>query len=136
MQFKLILFFIFGGIIQCYSQDKNIQLDTLRISKKIVKLDAEEFAQKAIGIPEDSLSVLLKGAKHVKGKYGMTDIYYIYSKREKKNIPLEFWYRGDEDKSRVWKVEFISRESHYYKTNDLRTAFWIEYIRNPYTGKE
>ncbi len=132
MRFRLILFFIFLGIIKCYSQDKSISNDT--VSKK--RVDAEEFARMAIGIAEDSLSMLLKGAKHEKGKYGITDIYYIYSKREKKNIPLEFWYQGDEEKSRVWKVEFISRGTDYYKTSDLQTAFWIEWIRNPYVKKE
>lgn len=130
MRFKLILFLIFLGIIKCYSQDKNTRSDTLRV----VKLDAEEFASKALGLSKDSLSVLLQGAKYIEGEYGVTDIYYIYSKEEKKNIPVEFSYIEKDERLYVWSITFVSRESHYYKPADLRTAFWIEYIRNPYIG--
>ena len=57
------------------------------------------------------------------------DVYYIYSRRDKKNVPVIFRCgEGRDSITRVWSVEFPSPvKSKGYKTANLREAFWFEY---------
>ena len=96
-----------------------------------VRLDADEVSSFLLRKTKQEVAEYLKGAEHRTVEYSTSDIYYVYSKRENQNIPLEFHYMEQNDTLRVYKVEFVSRKSKYYKPSDLRTAFWLEYIKNP-----
>lgn len=82
---------------------------------------AAEDMGKLIQAPMDSVRMCLKGAYH--------DVYYIYSRRDKKNVPVIFRCgEGRDSVTRVWSVEFPSPvKSKGYKTASLREAFWFEY---------
>lgn len=95
-----------------------------------IRVDAESSVAYMMRQTKEKVHEYMRGAIHEEVD-SLSDIYYIYSRRENKNIPVQFYYvdfRGD-GKLRVWKAEFISRKSKY-KTVDLKTAFWIEYIKD------
>lgn len=95
-----------------------------------IRVDAEESSIYMMRQTKEQVRNYMKGAVHEKVD-SLSDVFYIYSQRDGKNIPVKFFYAdfyGD-GKPRVYKVEFISRKSKY-KTADLRTAFWIEYIKD------
>jgi hypothetical protein len=131
---KLFLLLFLVATATCYGQDsipKQPKVDR----DSVVKLDAEKVCIRLIGTTKDSLALYMKGTKRVDTGSECSEIYYIYSSRENKNIPVEFFYMEDyrlkDGKLRMWKAEFVSRKSPYYKTSDLKTAFWIEWIRKP-----
>lgn len=95
----------------------------------IVKVDAEQACSEMMRRSKEELQSYMRGTKHICVDSIYSDIYYIYSRREKKNIPVQFYYMEYPDSVlRVYKVEFVSRKSDY-PTSDLRTAFWIEYLK-------
>ena len=99
-------------------------------AQNVIKVDAEDCAFYMMRQTKEKVHNYMRGAVHEEVD-SLSDIYYIYSQREGKNIPVQFFYsdfRGD-GKLRVYKAEFISRKSKY-KTADLKTAFWIEYIKD------
>lgn len=98
-----------------------------------VRLDADEVGSFLMRKTKQEVAEYLKGAEHRTVEYSSSDIYYIYSERDKQNIPLKFDYiRYEEgDSLRVYHVEYISRKSKHYKPADLKTAFWLEYLKNP-----
>ena len=99
-------------------------------AQEVHKVDAEHSAFYMIRQPKDSVHQYLGNATH-KSVDSCSDIYYVYSSHEGKNIPIQFFYAdiyGD-GKLRVYKVEFVSRKSRY-PTTDLREAFWIEYLKS------
>lgn len=95
-----------------------------------IRLDADRCIPYMMRKTKTELQQYMKGAVHEEVD-SLSDIYYIYSAREQKNIPIQFFYSEifDDGKLRVWKIEFISRKSKY-RTADLRTAFWIEYLKD------
>lgn len=71
--------------------------------------------------------LILTGSTFAQTKWD--DVYYIYSRRDKKNVPVIFRCgEGRDSVTRVWSVEFPSPvKSKGYKTASLREAFWFEY---------
>ena len=99
-------------------------------AQKTVKINAEESAAYMMRLPKEKVRDYMRGAVHEEVD-SLSDIFYIYSQREGKNIPVQFFYadfKGD-GKLRVYRAKFISRKSKY-KTADLKTAFWIEYVKD------
>lgn len=95
------------------------------------QIDADGAVSKMLRMTKDEVHKYLNGATRICTDSIYSDIYFVYSSREKKNIPIEFFYgKYFDDEYRVYKVEFVSRKSKYYKPTDLRAAFWIEYIRH------
>ena len=86
---------------------------------------AAEDMGKLIQAPMDSVR---KGAYHEVNQF-KDDVYYIYSRRDKKNVPVIFRCgEGRDSVTRVWSVEFPSPvKSKGSKTASLREAFWFEY---------
>lgn len=63
---------------------------------------------KLIQTPMDSVRMCLKGAYHEVNQF-KDDVYYIYSRRDKKNVPVIFRCgEGRDSVTRVWSVEFPS----------------------------
>ena len=123
MRKVIFLAILLLATIGAYAQDV-VQRDTIRLS-------AEESVSIMMRKTKSELQRYMKGAAHEEVD-SLSDIYYIYSPREQQNIPIQFFYSeiwGD-GKLRVWKAEFISRKPSKYKTNDLKAAFWIEYIKD------
>ena len=89
---------------------------------------AAEDMGKCIQAPMDSVRMCLKGAYHEVNQF-KDDVYYIYSRRDKKNVPVIFRCgEGRDSVTRVWSVEFPSPvKSKGYKTANLREAFWFEH---------
>lgn len=117
------------------------QTDTTKVQMPEVQidtLDAEDVASMLLGETRDSVRTFLKGVPYKQGPRPNEDIFYVYSRREKANIPLKFKYHNRTDTLyRLGSVEFMSRiGTNSYGTNDLQTAFWIEYIRNPKNGTD
>lgn len=78
----------------------------------------------------DSVRMVLKGAHHEVTEYNF-DVYYIYSRREKKNIPVLFKCgEGRDGVNRVWGIEFPSNKNKGSKTVNIRTAFWVEHWKS------
>lgn len=112
------------------------QTDTTKVKMPEVQidtLDAEDVARMLIGETRDSIRVLMQNAPKGYPDAINVDVYYVYSRREKKNIPLKFKFAPYKDSHlRLYSVDFISRMGeNSYGTNDLQTAFWVELIRNP-----
>ena len=86
------------------------------------------FAVAALLILTGSMFAQTKGAYHEVNQF-KDDVYYIYSRRDKKNVPVIFRCgEGRDSVTRVWSVEFPSPvKSKGYKTASLREAFWFEY---------
>lgn len=97
------------------------------------RISAEQVSTAMLGKTKQQLFLMMDGADHICTDSIYSDIFFVYSEREKRNIPIKFFYAQylDDDEYRVYKVEFVSRKSKHYRTSDLRTAFWIEYIKNP-----
>lgn len=102
---------------------------------------AAEDMGKLIQAPMDSVRMCLKGAYHEVNQF-KDDVYYIYSRRDKKNVPVIFRCgEGRDSVTRVWSVEFPSPvKSKGYKTASLREAFWFEHwkqeLKKQYYGTE
>lgn len=89
---------------------------------------AAEDMGKFMYAPMDSVRMCLEGAYHEVNEF-KDDVYYIYSHRDKKNVPVIFRCgEGRDSITRVWSVEFPSPVKRKgYKTANLREAFWFEY---------
>lgn len=135
MRKGILLLALLLATVSVFGQDtlpKQPKLDR----DSIERLDATDVCRKLIGVTKDSLVMYMKGTQHTDTGSDYSDIFYVYATREEKNIPIQFFYMEHPDKKdgklRVWKAEFISRKSLYWKTADLKVAFWVEYIRKPY----
>ena len=101
-------------------------------AQSLERISAEQSCTAMLRKTKQQLFLMMDGADHICTDSIYSDIYFVYSEREKRNIPVQFFYAQYlDDEYRVYKVEFVSRKSKHYRTSDLRTAFWIEYIRNP-----
>ena len=128
--------FILAITLAVFAIGAAAQTDTTKVliqEVQIDTLDAEDVARMLIGETRDSIRVLMQNAPKGNPDAINVDVYYVYSRREKKNIPLKFKFAPYKDSHlRLYGVDFISRMGgNSYGTNDLQTAFWVELIRNP-----
>ena len=128
--------FILAITLAVFAIGASAQTDTTKVliqEVQIDTLDAEDVARMLIGETRDSIRVLMQNAPKGNPDAINVDVYYVYSRREKKNIPLKFKFAPYKDSHlRLYGVDFISRMGgNSYGTNDLQTAFWVELIRNP-----
>ena len=128
--------FILAITLAVFAIGASAQTDTTKVliqEVQIDTLDAEDVARMLIGETRDSIRVLMQNAPKGNPNAINVDVYYVYSRREKKNIPLKFKFAPYKDSHlRLYGVDFISRMGgNSYGTNDLQTAFWVELIRNP-----
>ena len=128
--------FILAITLAVFAIGASAQTDTTKVliqEVQIDTLDAEDVARMLIVETRDSIRVLMQKAPKGNPDAINVDVYYIYSRREKQNIPLKFKFARYKDSyMRLYGVEFMSRtNTNSYGTNDLQTAFWVELIRNP-----